>query len=92
MVVVAEEECNGYRSGCHRRGAVFDHSLQVPSFCTVNGMIGMLPYRTAPVGEFRCNCTCSAWDGPEEGSEEPTANIQNKGEVFSGPGGVFPTL
>ena len=50
MVVFAEAERDGYWSGGHFRGAVFDHSLQVAPFCTLHGMMNMLPYRNAPVG------------------------------------------
>ena len=34
-------------------GAVFDHSLQEPPFCTLHGMMSMLPYRTGPAGGVR---------------------------------------
>ena len=51
VVVVAQRD--GYGSGGHFHGAVFDHTLQVASFCTLHGMMSMLPCRTAPVGWFR---------------------------------------
>ena len=53
MVVIAEAERDGYGSGGHFRGAVFDHSLQVAPFCTLHGMLSMLPYRTAPIGAYK---------------------------------------
>ena len=53
MVVIAEAEGDGHGSGGHFRGAVFDHSLEVAAFCTLHGMMSMLPYRTWPVVGFR---------------------------------------
>ena len=53
MIVIAGVERGGYGSGGHFRGAVFDHSLQVAPFCTLHGVMGILPYTTAPVGGFR---------------------------------------
>ena len=53
VVVIAKAERDGYGSGRNFRGAVFDHSLQVALFCTLHGMMTMLPYSTAPVGGFR---------------------------------------
>ena len=50
VVVIAEAERDGYGSGGIFRGAVFDHSLQVAPFCTLHGMMSMLPYRNGPVG------------------------------------------
>ena len=53
VVVNAEAQHDCHVSGGHFRGAVFDHSLQVAPFCTLYGMMSMLPYRTRPVGGFR---------------------------------------
>ena len=53
VVVIAEAERDGFQSGGHFRGAVFDHSLQVAPFCTLHGLMSMLPYKTGPVGGFR---------------------------------------
>ena len=53
VVVIVEAERDGHMSGGHFRGAVFDHSLQVAPFCTLHGMMSMLPYNTRPVGGFR---------------------------------------
>ena len=52
-MVIAEAERDGYGSGGHFWGAVLDHSLQVAPFCTLHGVMSMLPYRTAPVGGFK---------------------------------------
>ena len=53
MVVIAEAERDGVKGGGPFRGAVFDHSLQVAPFCTLHGMMGILPYKRGPVGGFR---------------------------------------
>ena len=53
VAVIAEAEGDGYGSGDHFRGAVFDHSLQVAPVCTLHGMMSMLPYRTGSVGGVR---------------------------------------
>ena len=53
MVVIAQAERDGYGSGGHFREAIFDHSLQVAPFCTLHGIMSMLPYRHGPVGGFR---------------------------------------
>ena len=53
VVVIAEAERDGVKGGGHFRGAVFDHSLQVAPFCTLHGMMSILPYKRGPVGGFR---------------------------------------
>ena len=53
VVVIAEAERDGIKGVGHFRGAVFDHSLQVAPFCTLHGMMSILPYRRGPVGGFR---------------------------------------
>ena len=53
MVVIVEAERHGFKSGGHFRGAVFDHSLRVGPFCTLHGMMSMLPYKRGPVGGLR---------------------------------------
>ena len=53
VVVIADPERDGVKGGGHFRGAVFDHSLQVAPFCTLHGMMGVLPYKRGPVGGFR---------------------------------------
>ena len=53
VVVIAEAERDGYGSSGHFWGAVFDHSLRVAPFCTLHGMMNMLPYKTRPVVGFR---------------------------------------
>ena len=52
VVVIAEAERDGDGSRGHFRGPVFDHSLQVAPFCTLHGMMSMLPYKTGSVGGF----------------------------------------
>ena len=53
VVVVAEAERDGVKGGGHFPGVVFDHSLQVAPFCTLHGMMSILPYKRGPVGGFR---------------------------------------
>ena len=53
VVVIAEAERDDVKGGGHFRGAVFDHSLQVAPFCTLHGMMGILPCKRGPVGGFR---------------------------------------
>ena len=52
VVVIAEAERDGVKGGGHFRGAVFDHALQVTPFCTLHGMMGILPYKRGPVGDL----------------------------------------
>ena len=53
FVVIAEAARDGYGSGGHFRGTVFDHSLRVALFCALQAMVSMLPYMTGPIGWFR---------------------------------------
>ena len=53
VVVIDEAERDGVKIGGHFRGAFFDHSLRVAPFCTLYGMMSMLPYKTGLVGGFR---------------------------------------
>ena len=53
VVVIAEAERDGVKGGGHFQVAIFDHSLQVAPFCTLHGMMGILPYKRGPVGGFR---------------------------------------
>ena len=53
VVVIDEAERDGVKAGGHFRGAVFDHSLQLAPFCTLHGMMGILPYKRGPVGGSR---------------------------------------
>ena len=52
-MVIAEAERDGFQSGGHFRGAVFDHLLKVAPFCTLHEIMSVLPYKTGPVGGFR---------------------------------------
>ena len=53
VVIIAEAERDGVKGGGHFRGAVFDHSLQVASFCPLHGMMGILAYKRGPVAGVR---------------------------------------
>ena len=53
VVVIAEAKRDGVKGGGRFRGAVFDDWLQVAPFCTLHGMMGILPYKRGPVGGFR---------------------------------------
>ena len=52
VVVIDEVERYGYGTRGHFWGVVFDHSLHVAPFCTLHGMMSMLPYTTAAIGGF----------------------------------------
>ena len=53
VVVIAKAEPDAVKGGGHFRGAVFDHSLQVAPFCTLHGMMSILPYKCGAVRMFR---------------------------------------
>ena len=50
VVLIAEAARFVVKGGRPFRGAVIDHSLQVAPFCTVHGMMSMLPWKRGPMG------------------------------------------
>ena len=53
MVIIGDAERDAYGGAGHFRVALFDHSLRVALFCTLHGMMSMLPYRLGLDEGFR---------------------------------------